>query len=43
MAGEARELPIQADFVGKAVPTDRHQLVNVYLRERDGRDEVLLS
>lgn len=38
-----RELPIQADFVGKTVPTDRDQQVNVYLRERDGRDEVLLT
>ncbi|MBP9943650.1 MAG: bifunctional pyr operon transcriptional regulator/uracil phosphoribosyltransferase PyrR [Desulfomicrobium sp.] len=38
-----RELPIQADFVGKAVATERDQQVNVFLRERDGRDQVVLG
>ena len=38
-----RELPIQADFVGKAVATDRGQQVNVFLRERDGLDQVVLG
>ncbi len=35
-----RELPIQANFVGKIVPTARDEIVNVYLKEFDGRDEV---
>jgi pyrimidine operon attenuation protein/uracil phosphoribosyltransferase len=38
-----RELPIQADFVGKAVATERCQQVNVFLWERDGRDQVVLG
>jgi pyrimidine operon attenuation protein/uracil phosphoribosyltransferase len=38
-----RELPIQADFVGKNVPTERGQQVNVYLAERDGQDRVVLG
>lgn len=38
-----RELPIQADFVGKTVPTERGQQVNVFLQERDGRDQVVLG
>jgi pyrimidine operon attenuation protein/uracil phosphoribosyltransferase len=38
-----RELPIQADFVGKAVATERGQQVNVFLRERDGLDQVVLG
>ena len=38
-----RELPIQADFVGKAVPTARAEQINVFLRERDGQDRVVLS
>jgi pyrimidine operon attenuation protein/uracil phosphoribosyltransferase len=38
-----RELPIQADFVGKTVATERGQQVNVFLRERDDRDQVLLG
>lgn len=37
-----RELPIQADYVGVAVDTDRGEHVNVYVSERDGRDEVAL-
>lgn len=38
-----RELPIRADYVGKVmeVPPDRR--VQVYLKERDGRDEVVLG
>lgn len=35
-----RELPIQADFVGKTVATEHSQQVNVFLRERDGQDQV---
>jgi len=38
-----RELPIQADYVGKTVDTERSQHVDVYTSERDGRDEVVLS
>ena len=38
-----RELPIQADFVGKNVPTERGQQVNVYRAERDGQDRVVLG
>ena len=38
-----RELPIQADFVGKTVATERGQQVNVFLQERDGQDQVVLS
>lgn len=35
-----RELPIRADYVGKSIPTARHELVQVYLNERDGEDAV---
>ena len=39
-----RELPIRADFVGKNVPTARHELVEVLLDETDeGEDEVLIA
>ena len=37
-----RELPIRPDYVGKNVPTARHEEVAVSLDETDGRDEVLL-
>ncbi len=37
-----RELPIQPDYVGKRVVTDRGEHVNVYIRERDGKDKVCL-
>lgn len=38
-----RELPIQADFTGKYVPTDHGQHVNVFLLERDGAERVVVS
>lgn len=38
-----RELPIQADFIGKTVSTARDQQVNVYFLERDGEDAVRLD
>jgi pyrimidine operon attenuation protein/uracil phosphoribosyltransferase len=38
-----RELPIKADFVGKNIPTSKHQAVKVFLAEVDGRDEVLIE
>ncbi|MFN8389039.1 MAG: bifunctional pyr operon transcriptional regulator/uracil phosphoribosyltransferase PyrR [Bdellovibrionota bacterium] len=35
-----RELPIRADYVGKSLPTAKHELVEVCLTERDGFDAV---
>lgn len=37
-----RELPIQADFVGKYTPTGRDEIVDVHIHEIDGEDCVLL-
>jgi len=37
-----RELPIRPDFIGKNVPTSRHEKVAVRLEEIDGVDEVVL-
>lgn len=37
-----RELPIQADIVGKFVPTKVDEIVHVMLQETDGKDEVVL-
>jgi len=37
-----RELPIRADYVGKNVPTARHEDIAVCLSEVDGYDAVLL-
>ena len=37
-----RELPIQADYVGKVVPSDRSQLVRVRLSELGYRDAAYL-
>jgi pyrimidine operon attenuation protein/uracil phosphoribosyltransferase len=37
-----RELPIRADYVGRALPTGREEAVQVLVREEDGRDEVVL-
>ncbi len=37
-----RELPIQADFVGKVVPTARKEIVEVMFKEVDGKDGVVL-
>ena len=37
-----RELPIQPDYVGKTVETQRGEHVNVYTKERDGKDKVCL-
>ena len=37
-----RELPIRPDYVGKNVPTSRHEKVAVHLEEIDGVDEVVL-
>ncbi|MGQ9708050.1 MAG: bifunctional pyr operon transcriptional regulator/uracil phosphoribosyltransferase PyrR [bacterium] len=38
-----RELPIQPDFVGRVVKTRKDDLVDIYLEEVDGRDEVVLT
>ncbi len=37
-----RELPIQADYVGRTLETARGQTVQVLLAEEDARDEVVL-
>jgi pyrimidine operon attenuation protein/uracil phosphoribosyltransferase len=38
-----RELPIQADFIGKTISTDPGQHVDVLVRELDGEDRVIVS
>jgi pyrimidine operon attenuation protein / uracil phosphoribosyltransferase len=38
-----RELPISADYIGKRIEAPREQRVNVYLREVDGREEVVVE
>ncbi len=38
-----RELPIRADYVGKNLPTSRHQQVQVRIVEMDGVDDVILE
>ncbi|HLS73087.1 MAG TPA: bifunctional pyr operon transcriptional regulator/uracil phosphoribosyltransferase PyrR [Actinomycetaceae bacterium] len=37
-----RELPIRADYVGKNLPTSRHERVSVTLAEIDGEDAVTI-
>jgi pyrimidine operon attenuation protein/uracil phosphoribosyltransferase len=37
-----RELPIRADYVGRALSTSRDEEVQVQVREEDGTDEVVL-
>lgn len=38
-----RELPVRADYVGKNVPTSNEEIVEVMLKEVDGRDAVILK
>jgi pyrimidine operon attenuation protein/uracil phosphoribosyltransferase len=38
-----RELPIQADYVGKHVPTSQREVIAVQVAEEDGVDRVLLA
>jgi pyrimidine operon attenuation protein/uracil phosphoribosyltransferase len=38
-----RELPIQANYVGKHIETIHDSMVNVYLTEQAGRDEVTIT
>jgi len=37
-----RELPIRADYVGKNMPSSRHEKIQVRLEETDGIDEVAI-
>ena len=37
-----RELPIRADYVGKNLPTGRHDQISVLLEEIDGEDAVVI-
>ena len=37
-----RELPIQADFVGKKVPTSKSEVVKIFLKEIDDKDEAVI-
>jgi pyrimidine operon attenuation protein/uracil phosphoribosyltransferase len=37
-----RELPIRADYVGRTLATAREEVVQVLVKEEDGRDEVQL-
>jgi len=37
-----RELPIRADYVGKNIPSSRHEEIQVHLVETDGIDEVAI-
>lgn len=37
-----RELPIRADYIGKSLPTSRHEVVEVCMVEADGEDGVYL-
>lgn len=37
-----RELPIQADYIGKRIMTSEKEIVDVFLRELDGQDGVYL-
>ena len=38
-----RELPIRADYVGKNIPSSRHEEIQVRLVETDGIDEVVIT
>ena len=37
-----REMPIRADYVGKNMPSSRHEEIQVHLKETDGVDEVAI-
>jgi len=37
---EHRELPIQADFIGKVVPTKQTEIIKVMLKEYDDVEAV---
>jgi pyrimidine operon attenuation protein/uracil phosphoribosyltransferase len=38
-----REIPIRADYVGKNMPSSRHEDIQVKLQESDGVDEVAIT
>jgi pyrimidine operon attenuation protein/uracil phosphoribosyltransferase len=38
-----REMPIRADYVGKNIPSSRHEEIKVRLEETDGIDEVAIT
>lgn len=38
-----RELPIRADYIGKNLPSAKHERISVRLAEVDGLDEVTIS
>jgi pyrimidine operon attenuation protein/uracil phosphoribosyltransferase len=38
-----REMPIRADYVGKNIPSSRHEDIQVRLEETDGIDEVAIT
>ncbi|MGL5347353.1 MAG: bifunctional pyr operon transcriptional regulator/uracil phosphoribosyltransferase PyrR [Peptostreptococcaceae bacterium] len=38
-----RELPVRADYVGKNVPTSRHEIISVKLNETDEEDSVTIK
>ncbi len=38
-----RELPIRADYIGKNLPSAKHERISVRLVEHDGFDEVAIS
>ena len=38
-----REMPIRADYVGRNLPSSRHEEIQVHLVETDGRDEVVIT
>jgi pyrimidine operon attenuation protein/uracil phosphoribosyltransferase len=38
-----RELPIRADYVGKNVPTSKHEIISVKLSEIDEQDSVTIK
>lgn len=38
-----RELPIQSDYTGLCVPTERAEMINVTLKEIDPEDRVILQ
>ena len=37
-----REMPIRADYIGKNIPSARHEVIQVRLVETDGIDEVVI-
>ncbi len=38
-----RELPVRADYVGKNVPTSKHEVISVMLNEIDEQDSITIK